>query len=151
MARRARSSSRSERPPREGAGAPREAARRLVDGPSPEDMSVHRDAFFAALRDDFHTPRALAALAEWVSEANRREGVGREHLVEMLDVLGVAALADPDGGDGPDPEALELLAARDAARAARDWGEADRLRDELRARGWEVRDGAAGAELVPAS
>jgi cysteinyl-tRNA synthetase len=129
----------------------REAARRLVDGPSPEDLAVHRDAFFAALRDDFNTSRALAALAEWVNEANRREGpVGREHLVEMLDIFGLAEVAAPDAGEGPDARARELLAAREAARAAKDWGEADRLRDELRALGWTVRDGAAGAELVPA-
>ena len=38
----------------------REAARRLVDGPSPEDMAVHREAFFDALADDFNTARALA-------------------------------------------------------------------------------------------
>jgi cysteinyl-tRNA synthetase len=128
----------------------REAARRLVDGPSPEDLTEHRDAFFAALADDFNTARALAALAAWVNEANRREGVGREDLVEMLDVLGLADLALPEGGDGPDAEAQELLAQREAARAAKDWGEADRLRDVLRALGWEVRDGPAGAELVPA-
>jgi cysteinyl-tRNA synthetase len=128
----------------------REAARRLVDGPSPEDLAEHRDAFFAALADDFNTARALAALAAWVNEANRREGVGREDLVEMLDVLGLADLALPEGGDGPDAEAQELLAQREAARAAKDWGEADRLRDVLRALGWEVRDGPTGAELVPA-
>jgi cysteinyl-tRNA synthetase len=52
--------------------------------------------------------------------------------------------------EGPDAEALELLAERERARAAKDWGEADRLRDALRDRGWTVRDGAAGAELVPA-
>jgi cysteinyl-tRNA synthetase len=128
----------------------REAARRLVDGPSPEDMAVHRDAFFAALADDFNTARALASVAEWVSEANRRENVGREHLVEMLDVLGLADVAAPVAGNGPDADVRELLAAREAARAAKDWGEADRLRDELRERGWTVRDGADGAELVPA-
>ncbi|MDX6733268.1 MAG: cysteinyl-tRNA synthetase [Baekduia sp.] len=128
----------------------REAARRLVDGPSPEDMAVHRDAFFAALADDFNTARALAAVAAWVSEANRREGVGREHLVEMLDVFGLADVAAPADAEGPDAEALELLAERERARAAKDWGEADRLRDALRDRGWTVRDGAAGAELVPA-
>ena len=43
----------------------------------------------------------------------------------------------------------ELAAARATARAGRDFAEADRLRDELRARGWEVRDGAGGPELVP--
>jgi cysteinyl-tRNA synthetase len=128
----------------------REAARRLVDGPSPDDMAVHRDAFFAALADDFNTARALASVAEWVSEANRREGVGREQLVEMLDVFGLADVAAPAATDGPDPEAQELLAQREEARAARDWAEADRLRDALRERGWTVRDGADGAELVPA-
>jgi cysteinyl-tRNA synthetase len=128
----------------------REAARRLVDGPSPDDMAVHRDAFFAALADDFNTARALASVAEWVSEANRREGVGREQLVEMLDVFGLADVAAPAATDGPGPEAQELLAQREEARAARDWAEADRLRDALRERGWTVRDGADGAELVPA-
>jgi cysteinyl-tRNA synthetase len=128
----------------------REAARRLVDGPSPQDMAEHRDAFFAALADDFNTTRALAALAAWVSEANRREGVGREHLHEMLDVFGLASLADPDAGTGPDSAAQELLAAREAARAAKDWAEADRLRDALREAGWVVRDGPGGGELVPA-
>jgi cysteinyl-tRNA synthetase len=127
----------------------REAARRLVDGPSPEALAVHRDAFFAALRDDFNTAGALAALAAWINDANRREGVGREHLREMLDIFGLAGLAEPQAGEGPDPEALELLAARDAARESQDWAAADRLRDELRARGWEVRDGPTGAELVP--
>ena len=42
-------------------------------------------------------------------------------------------------------------AERDTARANKDWAEADRLRDELRAMGWEVRDGPDGPELVPAS
>jgi cysteinyl-tRNA synthetase len=126
----------------------REAGRRLVDGPSPADMAEHREAFFAALRDDFHTERALAAVAAWVNEANRREDVGRDDLVEMLDIFGLAQLAYAEAGDGPDAEAQQLLAAREAARAGKDWGEADRLRDELRARGWEVRDGPSGPELI---
>jgi cysteinyl-tRNA synthetase len=126
----------------------REAARRLIDGPSPADMASFRHAFFAALADDFNTSRALGELAGWVREANRREGVGRDDLVEMLDIFGLADLARPETGDGPDAAALELLAARDAARAAKDWPEADRLRDALRDAGWEVRDGPAGAELV---
>jgi cysteinyl-tRNA synthetase len=126
----------------------REAARRLTEGPSPADMAVHRDAFFAALADDFNTAKALSELAAWVREANRREAVGRDDLVEMLDIFGLADLARPEAGDGPDAAALELLARRNAAREAKDWAAADRLRDELRAAGWEVRDGSTGAELV---
>jgi cysteinyl-tRNA synthetase len=129
----------------------REAGRRLVDGESPAALRVHRDAFFAALRDDFNTARALAALAAWVSEANKLQDVGRDDLVEMLDIFGLAELARPDAdGDGPDAAALELLDARNAARAAKDWGEADRLRDALADAGWTVRDGPDGAELVRA-
>jgi cysteinyl-tRNA synthetase len=127
----------------------REAGRRLVAGPSPEDMRAHVEAFFAALRDDFGTPGALGHLFEWVREANRRDGVGDADLREMLGVLGLETLLA--AADGPPPEALRLLAARQDARAARDFARADALRDELRALGWEVRDGAAGAELVPAA
>lgn len=133
----------------------RDQARRLADGPSPADMAPFRERFLDALADDFNTPQALAELGGWLTEANRRldagETVGRDDLASMLDVLHLANLLDADTGDGPDDEDLALLEARQAARAAKDWPEADRLRDELRARGWEVRDGAAGAELVRAS
>ena len=129
----------------------REAGRRLGPGESPEELAPLRDAFFDALADDFNTARALAALYDWIREANRREGpVGASHLREMLDVLGLASLLD-SAGDGPPPEAMELAERRGAAREARDWAEADRLRDELRAMGWEVRDGPQGPELVPAA
>jgi len=127
-----------------------EAGRRLGPGESPEELAPLRDAFFEALADDFNTARALAALYDWIREANRRDGeVGGSHLREMLDVLGLASLLDA-GGDGPPAEAAELAERREAARGARDWAEADRLRDELRAMGWEVRDGPQGPELVAA-
>jgi cysteinyl-tRNA synthetase len=128
----------------------REAGRRLAPGESPAELASHRDAFFAALADDFNTPRALAAVAEWIRAANRRDaGVGDAQLREMLAVLGLENLLERDAG--APAEVLELADRRAAARAARDFAESDRLRDELRARGWEVRDGPAGAELVPIS
>jgi cysteinyl-tRNA synthetase len=126
----------------------REAGRRLVDGPSPEDMAAFKERFFAALRDDFNTPTALAAAFEWIREANSREGVGRADLVEMLTVLGLENLLEPEAVDVGE-EAEAMLRAREEARASKDFAEADRLRDELRSRGWEVRDGPSGPELVP--
>ncbi len=126
----------------------RDAARGLVDGESPADMRVYRDAFFEALAQDFNTPAALAAMFEWIKQANRRsaEAIGRADLVEMLSVLGLQNLAEHGSEAGAEEQ--ELLEAREAARAARDYAEADRLRDELRHRGWEVRDGPDGPELV---
>jgi cysteinyl-tRNA synthetase len=126
----------------------REAGRRLVDGPSPADMASYKERFFEALRDDFNTPAALAAAFEWIREANSREGVGRDDLVEMLTVLGLENLLELETVEAGE-EAEAMLRAREQARASRDFAEADRLRDELRARGWEVRDGPSGPELVP--
>ena len=45
---------------------------------------------------------------------------------------------------------VALLEARERARAARDYAEADRLRGDIGALGWEVRDGPDGPELLPA-
>ena len=129
----------------------REAARRLRAGPSPDDLAPLRDRFFDSLAEDFNTAAALEALFVWVREANKRDGVGDAHPREMLAVLGLESLLETDAGAGPGPDALELAARREAARARRDFAEADRLREELRARGWEVRDGPGGPDLVPAA
>jgi len=121
---------------------------RVTPGDSPEDMAGWRDAFFDALADDFNTPQALAAAHEWVNEANRRGGVGDAHLREMLGVLGLDNLLEAA------PEApqhvRDLAERRERARSERDFATADRLRDEIGAAGWEVRDGPDGPELVPA-
>jgi cysteinyl-tRNA synthetase len=132
----------------------REAARKLVDAPSPAWSAPLRDAFFAALREDFNTPAALAVVFDWVREANRiaadgaEPGVGRADLAEMLNVLGLETLLTVEGSQAP-PQAVALMQAREQARATRDFTRADVLRDELRALGWEVRDGADGPELLP--
>lgn len=47
------------------------------------------------------------------------------------------------------PEVQTWLQARQAARAVRDWVQADRLRDLIQARGWEVRDTPHGQEVSP--
>jgi len=127
----------------------REAARLLKPGPSPDDMAPLKDRFFAALADDFGTPEAMAAVWDWVRESNRRGGVGGDDLREMLSVFALDNLLEAASADGePDDVARDLLERREQARAARDFAEADRLRDELHASGWQVRDSPAGPELV---
>ena len=128
----------------------REAARRLVRGPSPDWSAPLHQRFFDALADDFKTPEALAAAFDWVREANRAPaGSGDADLRDMLSVLGLENLLDIADAEAP-AEVQELLQAREAARAARDYAEADRLRDEIRTHGWEVRDGPDGPELLQA-
>jgi cysteinyl-tRNA synthetase len=129
----------------------REAGRRLEAGPSPVWSAPLRERFLDALAQDFNTPRALAALAEWVSEANRSQPpVGDADLREMLGLLGLESLLEPERAEVP-AELIELRDARERARQARDYAEADRLRAEIRAQGWEVRDGPEGPELLPAA
>jgi cysteinyl-tRNA synthetase len=97
-------------------------------------------AFVDALEDDFNTPAALAIMHDWA-----RAGALAE-LRRGLDVFGLASLGERR--DAP-PEVVALADARSGARAARDFAEADRLRAEIEALGWDVRDAGDGYELVP--
>ena len=63
-----------------------------------------------------------------------------------LDVFGLAI--DTPGAVAP-AAALRLAEARRAARARRDYAEADRLRAEIEGLGWELQDGADGVRLIP--
>jgi cysteinyl-tRNA synthetase len=110
-------------------------------------VAERRAAFTAALAEDFNTPRAMAEVFELIAEGNRRELTGApEALREMLAILGLESLAEPEEGAGE--EAERLLAERERARAERDFERADALREELAGLGWEVRDSAGGARLV---
>jgi len=117
------------------------------EAPPDATVTAAREAFVEALADDFNTPRALAVLFDLIAEGNRRALPGaRPALEEMLPLLGLEALLAPP--DAADADAERLLAEREKARGARDFERADRLRDELAQRGYEVRDTPEGARLV---
>ncbi len=105
----------------------------------------------AALDEDLDTPQALAALFEAVGRAHAladAEDDRAEALAEavgaLLAALGLSLRA---GAAEVDQESARLVAARDAARTARNWAAADHYRDELVARGWVVEDGPTGTRL----
>jgi cyanophycinase-like exopeptidase len=56
--------------------------------------------------------------------------------------------AEPPAPLAPPPEVLALVQEREAARARRDWATSDALRQEIAARGWQVRDTPTGPELT---
>ena len=98
------------------------------------------EEFAAALDDDFSTPAALAILHEW-------RAAGRlEELQRGLAIFGLEP--QTEAGEAPD-EVRALAEAREAARAEKDFAEADRLRTEIESAGWEVQDVAGGFRLIP--
>jgi cysteinyl-tRNA synthetase len=105
------------------------------------------ERFRGAMDDDFSTPAAFAVVFEAVSAANQAIDDARSDATcllgtagELLDVLGVG-LGEPTTGD---EEIDSLVAAREDARAARDFDEADRIRAELAGRGVVVEDTSSG-------
>jgi cysteinyl-tRNA synthetase len=125
----------------------REAGRQLSPGDSPAELERLRDAFFDALARDFNTPEALSIMNEWLREAGKWDSPGDSHLREMLGVLGLEDLLAP-AAQAPE-EVVELARRREQARSSRDFAAADELRGEISERGWEVRDGPEGFELLP--
>jgi cysteinyl-tRNA synthetase len=120
-----------------------EQARAQVEGfrnvfRSPSEPGGDWGAFEAALEDDFNTPEALAVLHGW-----------RDHelLRRAFAIFGLESLAEVEEAPA---ELVALAEQRRAAREAKDFAGADRLRDEIADAGWEVRDvaGPPGFRLV---
>ena len=93
---------------------------------------------------DLDTPKIIIKLRE-IEKSVSIGGQDKRALFLYADQLLGLDLARPPKLDKPINDAeLALLNARSEARAAKNWAEADRLRDELAQSGIEVRDGAAG-------
>jgi len=115
------------------------------------------DSFRTAMDDDFHTPSALSAVFDAVKAANVAIDAGEEEraaslvaaVLQTTGALGLALDPGPTGhGDGEatpgEGEIDGLVRRRDDARRARDFAEADRLRDELAGLGVVLEDTPAG-------
>ena len=120
-----------------------------------ESLGKYREKFDAVMDDDFNTADAISVIFELVREVNAAvspasdpskalaEGC-RAIFLELCDVLGI-----PFAEEKEDDEAAEIEAqieARQAARKAKNWAEADRIRDELKARGIILEDTPQGVK-----
>ena len=108
--------------------------------------------FQAAMNDDFNSSEAVAVLYELAGEVNKsRDPLQARLLKDLGGVLGLLQ-RDPEdflkggvsAGELSAEEVEALIQARKDARAAKNWAESDRIRDELTAKGIVLEDGAQG-------
>jgi cysteinyl-tRNA synthetase len=122
--------------------------------PPDESAAVDADGmerFRSALRDDLNAPQALAVVWDVAKSTTIPPPSRRATLLAMNKVmpLGLEAVAAAPPADQPPPaEVLALLERRNAARQARNFGEADALRAQIGALGYDIRDSAQGSQLV---
>jgi cysteinyl-tRNA synthetase len=109
----------------------------------------HAARFLQAMNEDFGTPEAVAVLFELASEVNRSKEVGLATLLKSLGgVLGLLQQAPMDylqSGAALDESAItDLIGQRLAAKAAKNFAQADQIRQELLDMGVVLKDSASG-------
>ena len=117
-------------------------------------IDAKKDKFIEAMEDDLNTGEALGAIFELVKEINLNvnDGVQSKTLVEyaikvfdeLMNVLGL--LYNRNAEKNLDDEIEALIQARNDARKAKNWAEADRIRDELKAQGIILEDTPQGVK-----
>jgi cysteinyl-tRNA synthetase len=120
-----------------------------TDDPWSDEAEGVRESFHTAINDDLDLPTALRIAREVPHDAKIEPGERRRLLLDFDRVLGLRLdTVRPRSERTFSDEVLKLVKQRDEARAAKNWQESDRIRDQLKARGYEVRDTPHGTELV---
>ena len=122
---------------------------KATDGEAPDWAKLRLAEFTAAVNDDLNMPKAFAALFDLVRETNAHGGGSVLGVFKRMDeVLGLIFFEKSAKADIPS-EVQKLLDERAEARKAKDWALSDRLRDEIAALGWLVKDSREGQSCSP--
>jgi len=121
-----------------------------------DGLGKYRDRFVEAMEDDFNTADAIAVLFELVREANAvtaadkqpTRAVAAAALSMLSELEGVLGLVYGDGAEDSELAAKveALIAARADAKKAKNYAEADRIRDELKNMGIAIMDTKQGVQ-----
>jgi len=120
------------------------------NAPLPDWAIEMEKTFSAALDDDLNIAGGLGALFDGIHEGNKafpmdpKEALAVSNLWKKIDA--VLGFLEPPKADVP-PELIEMAEARVAAKANKDWAEADRLRAAVAAAGWTIQDTPTGPKL----
>jgi cysteinyl-tRNA synthetase len=117
---------------------------------SAKSPSTVFDDVFSCLRDDLNTPAALGALFTTIKAhpAHTASAADAYAFAKVLFAFGIELTADLPQNVAP-PEVTALGEQRWAAKAAKNWAEADRLRAAIAAHGWTMLDRKDGYSLEP--
>ncbi len=120
------------------------------------DINVWKQQCYNAMNDDFNSPILIANLFEGAKYANllkeQKESLTKEDLEEFIktmksfifDVLGLENITSKDNSDKLSNVIDMLIEMRNEARANKDWGLSDKIRDELLEKGIQLKDGKDG-------
>ncbi|HPY12023.1 MAG TPA: cysteine--tRNA ligase [Sphaerochaeta sp.] len=129
-----------------------EAVRALVNGGSKrvELASAralsYRDAFLSHVQNDLNTPQALADL--WAVIKDGELAADERYTLVLYFDQALALRLDEISADEAIPaDVMALFEERNRAKAAKEWGRSDALRDELAAKGYVVKDSSAGSSI----
>ncbi len=134
----------------EGAGAAGAGTWKEAVDPSAR-VAEAREAFWKAMADDLNTPEALAAIFTLVTDINAHDDrialtrEERDAVLAFLDETDAIFAGWPHEEDALDARVEALIERRKAAKAARNWAEADQVRDELKAMGIVLEDRKDGS------
>jgi cysteinyl-tRNA synthetase len=132
-----------------------------ADGPMSEDeqnklaaLGKYKENFIAHMDDDLNTADAISDVFELIREVNTdvKDGCSKEFakaawalLDELTEVLGLLRVGEENAVDD---DVMKLVEERQAARKAKDFATADRIRDELAARGITLKDTPQGVQII---
>ena len=115
-------------------------------------VAAASEKFNEAMDDDLNTADAIGGIFEYVKELNTlfadggRQEDAKAALALLDTLLGVLGIQPEEEAEIPQ-EIFEMAERRKAARAEKNWAEADRLRDEIAARGYELKDTPDGVKI----